>query len=79
METQHFYTRIFLYLIFPRSLPVKTSAEDCHQGNNILDELRFERLLFRLIKDNNPSVHQVSDKIDQFGAKSEQSIIVSDN
>ena len=58
---------------------VKASAEDGHQGNNIFDELCFERLLFRLIKDNNPSVHQVSDKIDQFGAKSEQSIIVSDN
>ena len=52
---------------------------DCHQGNNVLDELRFERLLFRFIKDDYASAHIVSDEINQFGTESEESIVVGKN
>lgn len=58
---------------------VETGAEDSHQSNNVLDEFRFERLLFRFIKDDYASAHVVSDVINQFGTESEESIVVSKN
>lgn len=54
-------------------------TKDCHQSNNVFDELRFERLLFRFIKDDYVSAHETGDEVNQLTTESEESIVMSQN
>lgn len=57
----------------------KDGHKDCHQSNNVFDELRFERLLFRFIKDDYVSAHETGDEVNQLTTESEESIVMSQN